>query len=290
MQSNLVLALAFHKLPTFGERSRALHALVNSLGSYDWRELNRLLGYRDLRYDLIGNLPLELTTKIFHYLDPVAPFYCQSVSKTWHAICSSTDLINSSLNTWYLPGDPPLKAQLSRTLSDSELQKIRLEHLQRFRNAKPTSWARFSITKNLNEMREILINSKLSYPRLSWVSENREIKILNLVNGQFKAHSGPARERINEIAITNTITAGATSNSKVYVWTDDDQRFDFRLPAPLVAGSLLASGYLVTAIVSSLQSPTLLIVCFDTNTRKSSSFQLPWKRGDVNSVDGLPIR
>jgi hypothetical protein len=76
-----VLAEAFTRLSTSDSRRSALQALLPELTPYEWRFLKFNLNARTFQFDIIGQLPVELVSEIFSYLDTTTPWRLQLVGK-----------------------------------------------------------------------------------------------------------------------------------------------------------------------------------------------------------------
>ncbi|KAF2761045.1 hypothetical protein EJ05DRAFT_250925 [Pseudovirgaria hyperparasitica] len=171
-----------------------LHSFVDGLTSYQIRDLVDILKCDRFRFhrDIIGDLPVELVIMIFSYLDPIAPFLYQRVSKRWYCVLSSAQVLDASLSLWYSPDDPPL---FGETMGLHETKKMelyaRLEHIQRFR----TGWHASSmiidtVMLNKGQNKELLaLNSRF----LAWVDGNHDVIILNLYTRERYNHATPGR-------------------------------------------------------------------------------------------------
>lgn len=83
---------AFARLSTSDSRLHALEALLKDLTPYEWRFVQSLANTQTFQCDLIGQLPVELVSQIFSYLDTTAPWRLQLVSQG-SCCCSSLDTL-----------------------------------------------------------------------------------------------------------------------------------------------------------------------------------------------------
>jgi len=83
----------FRALQTIDSRRDALNALVGELTPYEWRALHAVTSARSFQFDIIGNLPVELVSQIFCYLDTTTPYRLQLVSDC--TVCNGRRLLMS---------------------------------------------------------------------------------------------------------------------------------------------------------------------------------------------------
>lgn len=72
-------AEAFARLSSSDSRRSALQALIKELTPYEWRFVQLLTSSRTFQFDIIGQLPVELVSQIFSYLDTSTPWRLQHV-------------------------------------------------------------------------------------------------------------------------------------------------------------------------------------------------------------------
>lgn len=83
------LVEAFTRLSTSDSRLNALEALIKELTPYEWRFVQSLTSTRTFRFDIIGQLPVELVSHIFSYLDTSTPWRLQLVGQTCTVVLAS---------------------------------------------------------------------------------------------------------------------------------------------------------------------------------------------------------
>ena len=75
------LVEAFARLSTADSRRTALQALIQELTPYEWRFVHALTSTRSFHFDIVGQLPIELVSHIFSYLDTSTPWRLQHVGQ-----------------------------------------------------------------------------------------------------------------------------------------------------------------------------------------------------------------
>lgn len=197
---------AFESLKGRQNRLSTLHAILDNLDKHERRAMadrfNRM-GVRylteDLRFDVVGSpsLPLELLLMIFSYLDPVAPFLLQRVSKRWRQVLRDPTVLDASLALWYSPNDMALAGQApERARSEEAIRKLKLEHIGRFRTGRPSSIAEVILPTEW--VRPGTIQSYRSFLAcFDYEDDPRFISVIHLPSAKVRRFGFSSRSQIN---------------------------------------------------------------------------------------------
>lgn len=98
------------------QRRQTLHDLVNLITDDDAALLDELLARRRARYDILGNLPLELVLRVLDHLRLRDIHTYVRVSRRWRHLSQSRVIVNHLHSKW-LPFDAKGSGQKSRDLS-----------------------------------------------------------------------------------------------------------------------------------------------------------------------------
>lgn len=101
--ASIGLAEAFTRLSTSDSRLNALEALIKELTPYEWRFIQSLTSTRTFQFDIIGQLPVELVSHIFSYLDTSTPWRLQlvgSINPLYRLLTSCMYIWHHSMTSW----------------------------------------------------------------------------------------------------------------------------------------------------------------------------------------------
>jgi hypothetical protein len=113
----------------------SLRILSTKLESSEIKQLSWWLHARDSRYDILGNLPLELVLHILRYVDLRTAFRCRRISQRWAGILSLDLLPQIYIRPWYFREDQSSRDRQSLPLS-TETTKV-AEHIDAFCTGRP---------------------------------------------------------------------------------------------------------------------------------------------------------
>ncbi|EKG20194.1 F-box domain cyclin-like protein [Macrophomina phaseolina MS6] len=222
-----LLARDFAELPSPAARRAALDGIVESLTTPEWRELLARLQQRDFRCDIVGSLPVELVSQIFHYLPPNAPFQYQQVCRQWQRVLSSTHVTGCSLDTWYSEHDPRLAGEEAGLYSDHlAVHRWKSDHVKRFREGRPYHGTFYYG----NWYGRLTAADRSEYPEADFVKDTlawkelRRIVTFNFRSGEHRSIMTDAREQIYTMKLTENLVAFFTIYSRVCHVYDLDTR------------------------------------------------------------------
>ncbi|KAF2016127.1 hypothetical protein BU24DRAFT_422466 [Aaosphaeria arxii CBS 175.79] len=217
------LGQIFHQESSRDKRNEALVDFVKSLDPYEFRQLQGQLQHETFQYDIIAGLPVEIVAQIFRYIDPVAIYQLQHISRTWYHKLSSPDVLQNSLRAWYGYRIP--RPDVDQALLTTCREKV--EQIKRFYTGKP--YYKFSIDLHQADNDRLA----LSKDNLAWLAlGSQAIHVRNLRNGHHKKLQCEARDTIVKFTLTDQVLAFHTKSKTCYVGMLDDGGGirKFRLP------------------------------------------------------------
>ncbi|KAF1959802.1 hypothetical protein CC80DRAFT_406524 [Byssothecium circinans] len=250
---------AFRALRTHDSRREALGALFLELSPYEWRCARELLEARTFQHDIIASLPVELVAHVFSYLDTSTPFHLQRVSRRWHTLLRSLDVVKPSLNEWY-DGTLQLK---DFNYTDC---KQRAQNVHRFRSGGYvglSSKVEGSMVFHTRLVEETLVGCDPSL---------RTLSVNNLRTGDAWQMHGDARDTISAVAASEEILAFATKSNTCYV-SDlvGGQRSKFKLFANMFQALACRRR---TVICGGVLPDHVEVYVWNFDTQKGSSFRV----------------
>ncbi|KAL9000683.1 MAG: hypothetical protein Q9169_000719 [Polycauliona sp. 2 TL-2023] len=236
----------FRNLKGADERDRFIRTLLESLPRTSVRDIVGHAQSVDFRFDIIGNLPVEILFLIFHHLEIYQAFQLRRVSKWWQKILSAPALIDSLLRPWDALGEVHLRMPPSTPID--EALALKAEHLDAFRTGNPFSMAQgeweIAACKGAYPL-----NVSYNHGRLAWLDRSyRQLNIRHLEGGQNEiSYTTPHRARIDLLGLSGDIAAVTTFSGKCYAidLTDGSTAASITLPSAsanylAVAGKTLA--------------------------------------------------
>lgn len=115
----------------------SLQSLYVSLSHHELREFRRWIDQVDFRYDLLSNLPLEVTQQILGYLPLHECFRMRRVSKEWSRRLSAPQTLEHLLRSWYSGAEA--KVEIPNGLTASAVLASRAEQVDAYRSGKAFS-------------------------------------------------------------------------------------------------------------------------------------------------------
>lgn len=196
----------------------SIQSILRSLPREHVRELACHAGAIHFRFDIVGNLPIEILCLIFQDLPIYQAFQLRRVSKTWHQKLSAPELVESMLQPWFAMGDVDLR--MPQDASTAEALAIRAEHVDAFKTGNPFSMVQGQWDVDWDEgYKHRPTNIDYSNGRVAWaVPEDTGIHVRNLEFGQETLYTPPNRERISKISLSRGILAATTDSGRCYVW------------------------------------------------------------------------
>ncbi|KAF2834733.1 hypothetical protein M501DRAFT_508304 [Patellaria atrata CBS 101060] len=289
------IAEQFKALKPGPQRAEALTGIMRDLSNWELRYVKDVICDNQFDFDIVGNLPLELVICIFSYLDTTAPFRYQVVSKQWREVLSSEQLRASSLSKWYSNSDPPLEGEKPEYgRSNYEIQRLKLEHMQRFRLGKPSSQTVIRLPDHLDIHPQLIGTFDFFHDHVAWCLAFQTIYVMNLRTGKAFSVVGAAREQVSLILLTKDLIAFNTHSgyvntvgpiitltdwrSLVYaVDLNTREKRHLRLPNPSLC-ALSGDGRTLAAIIERHMNEThSTILVWNYDTQKSTSFVIQHK-------------
>ncbi|KZM27199.1 hypothetical protein ST47_g1666 [Ascochyta rabiei] len=194
------LAEAFARLSTSDSRQHALETLFTELTPHEWRFVKSLASKQTFQSDIIGQLPVELVTHVFSYLDTTTPWRLQLVSRSWAERLRSLVVLKNNLDSWYGGTVDLQRANLN-------FCRCKARSVRAFRNgprsAQPDS--SFTISAKLG------LTQLLVHDNLIWLDENHhQVRLLNMRSWTSQTLNGVARERIRNVFASGEIVVFTT--------------------------------------------------------------------------------
>lgn len=83
------------------ERHRFFNELSCRFQPSDWWYLQQSITSRDIYWDIVGTLPIEVSIQILEYLEPVQVIRLRRVSRRWRGLLGAEDLCRAVLQRWF---------------------------------------------------------------------------------------------------------------------------------------------------------------------------------------------
>jgi len=122
-----------------GTKLESIARVLPGLSDQDWRHLTQVLSARRFQYDIVGNLPIELSTEVFKCLNLHAISELGLVCKRWYALTTNRSLLNILLGAKL----PSVRAALCNEtpLSNTSTLRRLFRRCKAFRACEPV-WLR----------------------------------------------------------------------------------------------------------------------------------------------------
>lgn len=214
-----------------------LSVLYEALSKPRRRELLALVQNDEWRFDIVGNLPLELVASIFAKLSTYNTFSLQRVSRRWLDILSSDLIAGSRIKLWRSLGD--FELTLPEYFSPASVKTLAAEHEEAFRTG------RYFFNRRVN------VNIMLSgYPpgrhyrygegHMACLKDGccDTINVYHIKSGSGWVVVSPERESFDFVAVSSKLVVGSTQTGRCYVWAHshhDEDPFTVRLPTVHIA-------------------------------------------------------
>ena len=196
------------------------------------RDLKALLEKTEFRYDIVANLPTELVPLVFHHLGLSQSYRCRHVSRRWHELLSSEQVVKALLHPWNATEDLPLR--ISGGSPPHSVLDIQAEHQDAFRTGKPSSSIRIPHGQDPSPDMDSLIHA-YSDGFLSWVERSEgcdRICLYELETSTLCHFIPPERESIDEIILSGKLLAAMTTSARCYIWAHRTSSLPYSLRLP----------------------------------------------------------
>ncbi|KAF2828525.1 hypothetical protein CC86DRAFT_368735 [Ophiobolus disseminans] len=266
MEADALIA-AFRRIRTNDSRREAIQALVDELTPYELRTLQHITAARSFQLDIIGQLPVELVAQVFTHLDTSTPYRLQRVSRRWHHILQSPDVLKRSLTSW--SGNTLDLQGAERSLLESKAK-----HIQMFRQGDPSS----HFTVHLNDPRgyATLVEDTLAWSRVSGHDHTaRAIYLFNISTWTLHTLNGDAREKVAALFASDKLVGFATNGTVCYVWSlQTREKRRFRVPNPALFKTITCRGTMVVCAACLVDHA--LVYIWDYRTQQGRSFTISY--------------
>ena len=297
MESRTVNALmamtnAFDTLEGVESRREAIKVFLERLSHHEMRELNGMLD-TDFRFDIIAQLPLELVSRVFQYLDLRMAVRYRRVSKRWTMVLSSRHLLYTLVQDWYGTKDLGPSATMQSVSSVAELTLL-AEHVDAFCSARPFSAE--VIDGNVLAMKDNDSFQRENYPgavclgRVAWYNRKKsQVKLYDARSRRTLTWQRDRGEYIVDIALSHSLLAFCNMSSKIYVHNYlTGSEHDFQLSSAR-ARKVAVTGKTVAILQSTPDELSFCITVWTANSRPTHHFNIATHNlpSEVNS-HGVP--
>ena len=228
-------------------------------------------------YDIVAELPLEISQKILLYLPLYQCFKAQRVSRRWRKVLSAPQTIECLIKWWYHKGETDLC--IPNGLSLEATLNLKAEHIDAFRTGHPFSK---SILDGMpDHMGEIVY----AHGILAWInldpSEHvgRHVEILDLKTHLRRHLMSEDRTSFRTIAISSLIVAALDLMGRCHVWYihHPEKKNLLQLPSARF-NRIVASGQALAITSGQYMSKNLEIFTWSSRSMIAHSFSLPLQR------------
>ena len=179
----------------------------------------------DSRFDIVGQLPLEISQEVAQYLPLHENVAAQRVSRRWLRIFTET--LKPLLQGWY--GDQnsnnPHALRIPEGLSDTAITSLRAEQVDAYRTGRAFSFR--SEKWHLLSVRFIIRNVAYADGVLAWIDANRRhVSLWYLETGHQQQLD--SQDILEYIMLSTSLVAATSKSNRCYIWDrDTTQRYSF---------------------------------------------------------------
>ena len=204
-------------------------AFYDSLSKQQIRDLKVLIESTDFRFDIVANLPIELILLVFQHLELYQLFQCRRVSRRWLELLGADGVVRPMLQPWNATED--VKLRIPEGSSSKAVLDIYAEHQDAFQTG--NAFGRFQMPhgQDISYSSDRSIHA-YSDGLLAWVSltgRSDPIHLRDLESGEERTFMSPERDKIEEIALSQTLLVAMTSSARCYIWAHQTPRPPFVL-------------------------------------------------------------
>lgn len=235
-------------------------------------------------YDIIAELPVEISQNIFLYLPLNQCFKAQRVSRRWHKLLSSPQTIDSLLRWWY--PRPETDLCIPKDLSVEAIMNLKAEHIDAFRTGHPFSMSTVDDAPDYvpDDLPPPTIN-RIAYAHgvLAWINSDpsdsiaRSIVTLDLKTHLRRYFIAEDRTSFHTIAMSSSIIAALDLAGRCHVWDIGHSNEEYLLQLPSAEYHRMEASGPALAIASSGQDTdeTIDVFTWSSQGKKTKSFLLP---------------
>ncbi|KAL8797864.1 MAG: hypothetical protein Q9195_000216 [Heterodermia aff. obscurata] len=217
-------------------KDRDIRALYESLSKQQIRELKSLIKSTDFRFDIVANLPVELISLIFQYLELYQLFQCRRVSRQWLGLLGADEVVKPILQPWIATED--VRLRIPEGLSSKSILNIYAEHQDAFQTG--NAFGRFQMPHRprhgqIFPQNLAFFSHAYSDGLLAWVSltgGSDMIYLRALESGDELTFMPPERDEIYNIVLSQTLLVAMTTSARYYIWAHRTMRPPFVLRTP----------------------------------------------------------
>ena len=224
-------------------------------------------------YDIIAELPVEISQKIFLYLPLYQCFRAQRVSRDWRKLLSAPKTIECLLRWWYPRGETDLC--IPTDLSVEAVMNLKAEHVDAFRTGHPFSMTTLAGVPDCSPVPPV---GGIAYAHgvLAWINP-RSIETLDLRTHLRRHFIAEDRTLFRIIAISSSIIAALDLIGRCHVWDINNSKKRYLLQLPSARYDRMEASGPTLAIASSGQNMDGKIEVFtwSSHSLKTQSFLLP---------------
>ena len=208
------LASVFVKLNSPDKQRQALSGLFKKLSLEQIRESFDLLNPINFKYDIIGNLPIEINAMILQQLQIQQLFQAQRVSRKWKWILSLPEILDPPLQQWDSMVETSLR--IPEGLTPQAIRSLKAEHINAYRTGLPFSMMVYKLGPEYNPKR---VHVAYIDGIVAWIdTTQRMVVVLLLETGAKYSYVSPNRELMTCITLSSSMVAVITLSGTCYVW------------------------------------------------------------------------
>ena len=214
-------------------RGLDIATFYNSLSKQQIRELKVLIESTDFRFDIVGNLPIELIPLVFQHLELYQVFQSRRVSRRWLKLLGADEIVRPMLQPWI--ATEYIKLRIPEGLSSRSVLNIYAEHQDAFQTG--NAFGRFQMGHGQVSRDDGATYYRFAYSDgiLAWAgltARSEVIFLRHLESGEERTFMPPERDAIDKIFLSQTLLVATTTSARCYIWAHQTLRAPFVLRTP----------------------------------------------------------
>lgn len=190
----------------------------------------------DFRFDIVGNLPLEINILIFRHLELDRVFQAHRVCRHWRQFLSYPPFGGAILQPWISEGGMNLR--IPQRFSSQEILSAKAEHIHAFRTGHSFSMVVRNWIFEFGRPRGMSVSSGTSYShgRLAWIGKDEiGVKLLDIESGLTRLFTSHDREKIINMAISKSLMVIVLASGVCLLWSlHSESSYSFRLASAAI--------------------------------------------------------